>query len=137
MVDTVSDMLCQLKNAQAVKKPVVFLPFSKFKFEILKVMQKHGFLEKVEKVKRKTKKGKEKPKPFLKVTLKYDEAGQGVISGIKRISKPSQRIYKGYKQLKPVKSGQGIAIISTSKGVMSDKEAKRLKIGGEVICHVW
>jgi len=137
MVDVISDMLVQIKNAQAVKKPEVFIPFSKFKFEILKILAKEGFVEKVEKVKRKIRKGKSKPKPFLKVVLKYDENGEGAISGIKRISKPGQRIYKSYRELKPVKSGYGIAILTTSKGVMTDKMARKLKVGGEVICEIW
>ncbi len=137
MVDVISDMLVQIKNAQAVKKPEVFVPFSKFKFELAKILEKEGFVERVEKVKRKIRKGKTKPKPFLKIILKYDKDGRGAISGIKRISKPGQRIYKSYKELKPVKSGYGIAILTTSKGVMTDKKARKLKVGGEVICEVW
>ncbi|MBC7074303.1 30S ribosomal protein S8 [Candidatus Parcubacteria bacterium] len=136
MVDVVSDMLVQIKNAQMVKKPEVLVPFSKFKFEIAKVLQKEGFVLNIEKVKRKIKKGKMKAKPFIKITLKYED-GTGAISGIKRISKPGQRIYKGYKDLKPTVKGKGVLIVSTSKGVMSHKEAKKLKVGGEVICEVW
>jgi small subunit ribosomal protein S8 len=137
MVDVISDMLVAIKNAQAVKKSEVFIPFSKFKFEIAKILEKEGFIERVEKVKRKIKKGKTKPKPFLKIILKYDEEGNGAISGIKRISKPGQRIYKSYRELKPVKSGYGIAILTTSKGVMTDKKARKLKVGGEVVCEIW
>lgn len=135
--DPIADMLTIIRNGQLVKKEKVLIPFSKFKFEILKILQKEGFLEKVEKVKRKIKKGKSKSKPFLEVTLKYDSEGKGAISEIKRISKPGQRIYLPYKRIKKVKDGFGIAIISTSKGLMSDKEARKKKVGGEVICEVW
>ena len=130
-------MLTIIRNALAVKKEVVFVPFSKIKFEICKILQREGFIEKVEKVKRKIKKGKSKPKPFLEIHLKYDEEKKPAISGIERISKPGQRIYLGYRKIKPVKQGYGIAIISTSQGLMTDKEARKKKVGGEVICEVW
>jgi len=136
MVDTVSDMLVAIKNAQAVKKPEVFIPFSKFKFEIAKILEKEGFIERVEKTKRKVKKGRSKPKPFLKIILKYED-GLGKISEIKRVSKPGQRVYKGWRELKPVKSGLGIAILSTPRGIITNKKAKKLKVGGEVICELW
>lgn len=137
MVDVISDMLVQIKNAQMVKKPEVFVPFSKLKFEIAKVLKKEGFVEEVEKVKRKVEKGKKKPKPFIKIKLKYDEDGIGAITGIKKISKPGQRIYMGYKDLRPKVVGKGVLILSTSKGILSHKEAKKLKVGGEVLCEVW
>jgi small subunit ribosomal protein S8 len=136
-MDPISDMLTTIKNAQAVKKDTVDVPFSKMKFEIAKILEKEGFIEKVEKIKKKIQKGRKKPKPFLRIKLKYDENKVGAISDIKRISKPGQRIYLPYKKIKKVKGGYGIAIISTSKGIMSDKEARRKKVGGEVICEVW
>lgn len=136
MVDTISDMFAMIKNAQAVKKNEVFVPFSRFKFEIAKALYREGFIEKFEKVKRKIKKGKSSPKPFLKLILKYQD-GMGMISGIKRISKPSQRIYSGYLKLNRFKKMGGILILSTPKGVLTDKEARKLKVGGEVICNIW
>jgi small subunit ribosomal protein S8 len=135
-MDPISDMLTAIKNAIAVKKETVDIPFSKIKFEIAKILEKEGFIERVEKKKKKTKKGRMKPKPFLEIHLKYEEK-RGAISGIKIISKPGQRIYSPYKKIKKAKGGYGIAIISTSKGLMTDKEARKQKVGGEVICEVW
>ena len=136
-VDPISDMFVAIKNAQAVKKETVDIPFSKMKFEIAKILEREGFVEKVEKIRKKIQKGRKKPKPFLRIKLKYDENKVGAISDIKRISKPGQRIYLPYKKIKRIKGGYGIAIISTSKGIMTDKEARRQKVGGEVICEVW
>jgi small subunit ribosomal protein S8 len=136
-LDPISDMFAAIKNAQAVKKETVNVPFSKMKFEIVKILQREGFIESFEKVKLKIQKGNKKPKPFLKIKLKYDERKVGAISDIKIISKPGQRIYLPYKKIKKVKGGYGIAIISTSKGIMTDKEARKQKVGGEVICEIW
>jgi small subunit ribosomal protein S8 len=135
-MDPISDMLTAIKNAQAVEKETVDVPFSKIKFEIAKILEKQGFIEKVEKKKKKIKKGRTKPKPFLEIHLKYENKIPA-ISGLKIISKPGQRIYLPYKRIKKVKGGYGIAIISTSKGLMTDKEARKQKVGGEVICEVW
>ena len=128
-MDTVADTLNQIKNAQAVGHPTVEFPFSNFKYEIAKILVKQGFLEKVEKKGRKAKKS-------IEVTLKYEDKTP-TISGLKRISKPGQRIYLDFHKVKKVKGGYGMVIISTSKGLMTDKEAKKQKLGGEVICEVW
>lgn len=136
-MDPIADMLTSIKNALAVKKEMVDIPFSKMKFEIAKILEKEGFIEKVEKKKKKIKKGKMRPKPFLEIYLKYDENRNPSIFGLKRVSKPGQRIYLPYKKIKKVKGGYGIAILSTSKGLMTDKEARKNKIGGEIICEVW
>lgn len=136
----VADMLTQIRNAQAVLHPTVDLPFSNLKYEIAKILEKEGFVEKVERRGRKAKKK-------IEITLKYEsfreEISAGdknkipVISGLKIISKPGQRIYKGYHEIRRVKGGYGMGIISTSKGLMTDKEARRQKLGGEVICEIW
>ena len=139
MVDPITDMLNRIRNAQAVLKETVEVPFSNLKYEIAKILEKNGFIEKVEKKGKKTKK-------IIEITLKYLPAealakeGDNkipAISGLKRISKPGQTIYLGHRQIKRVKGGYGIAIISTSKGLMTDKEARKQKIGGEVICEIW
>jgi len=122
-------MLTSIRNALPVKHSTVSVPFSDFKYEIAKILEKNGFIAKVEK------KGK-KIKKLLEITLKYDK-GASVISDLKRISKSGRKIYKKAKEMKPVKGGYGIAIISTSKGLMTDKEARKKKTGGEVICEVW
>ena len=129
MTDPICDMLNRIRNAQAVLKDTVNIPFSDLKYEIAKILEKQGFVAEVEK------KGK-KMRRTIEVTLKYD-ANQSVISGLKRISKPGQRIYKKAKEIKPVKGGYGVAVISTPKGLMTDKEARRKKLGGEIICEIW
>lgn len=128
-MDQLSEMLTAIRNAQAVLKPTVVVPFSDFKYEIVKIMEREGFLEKSEK------KGK-KNKKTLEVALKYKDKAP-VISGLKRVSKPGQRIYINYGKIRPVKNGFGIAIISTSKGLKTNKEAKSQKVGGELICEIW
>jgi small subunit ribosomal protein S8 len=130
MSDQIADMLTIIRNALAVKKPFAVVPFSKLKMELAKILLKNGFVEKVDTEGRKVKKE-------IKIYLKYNEDKTPAISGLKRISKPGQRIYKKYKELKPVKFGYGIAVISTSKGLLTDKEARKQKLGGEVICEVW
>ncbi|MFH1401694.1 MAG: 30S ribosomal protein S8 [Parcubacteria group bacterium] len=128
-MDQLSEMLTAIRNAQAVLKPTVVVPFSDFKQEIVKIMEKEGFLEKFEK------KGK-KNKKTLEISLKYKDKVPA-ISGLKRVSRPGQRIYINYGRIRPIKNGYGIAIISTSKGLRTNKEAKFQKVGGELICEIW
>jgi small subunit ribosomal protein S8 len=127
-MDPIADMLTSIQNAQRAKKESLRVSFSKLKFEIAKILEREGFVDKVEE--------RGRYKKSILIHLKYDE-GRPAISGVKRISKPGQRIYKGYSEIKRAKGGYGIAIISTSKGLMTDKEAKKQKVGGEVICEVW
>ena len=129
MTDPITDMLNQIRNAQAVGKTEVLVPLSNIKNEIANILAKEGFLGEV----KKAAKGKMK---VLKIGLKYDN-GLPQISGLKRVSKPGQRIYEGMSEMKKVHGGYGIAIVSTSKGLMTDKEAKKQKLGGEIICQVW
>ncbi|KPJ57307.1 30S ribosomal protein S8 [Parcubacteria bacterium DG_74_2] len=129
MTDPITDMLNRIKNAFLVKKEKVLIPFSNLKFEMAKILEEKKFIEKV------TKKGK-KVKKTIEITLKYIE-GISAMSGFKRISKPGQRIYLPAKKIKKVKGGYGIAIISTPKGLMADKEARKQRIGGEIICEIW
>jgi small subunit ribosomal protein S8 len=128
-MDPIADMLTIIRNALAVSKESVELPFSKLKFEVVKVLEKEGFVEKIEK------KGRGVNK-VIEIKLKYEDK-KPTISNLKRVSKQGQRIYLGVKDLKPVRSGFGILIISTSKGLMTAKEAKKKKLGGEVLCEVW
>ncbi len=128
-MDPISDMLNRIRNAQAVLKEQVDMPFSNLKYEIARVLEEKGFIEKAEK------KGK-RTKRTIEITLRYDDKIP-VISGLKMVSKPGQRIYKSFREVKPVRSGYGIAIISTPKGLMTDKEVKKQRLGGEVICEIW
>jgi small subunit ribosomal protein S8 len=129
MLDPITDMLNRIRNAQAVLKPTVSLPFSDFKYKIAKILEKEGYIEKVEE------KGK-KIKRTLEINLKYN-GKTPVISAIKKVSKPGQRIYTQAKDIKAVKTGYGIAVISTSRGLMTNKEAKKRKLGGEIIFEIW
>jgi len=129
MTDPITDILNRIRNAQAVLQPTVDVPFSQIKFEICQILAKEGLVESFEKKGRKNKK-------FIRITSKYN-GKIPAISGLKRISKPGQRIYLPYKKIKKVKSGYGISIISTSQGLMTDKEARKQKLGGEVICEIW
>lgn len=129
MSDSIADMLNRIKTSQAVLKPTVTLPFSNLKYELGKILEKQGFIEKIEKKGRKNKR-------VIFITLKYNN-GQPAIQGLKRVSKSGQRIYLPVKNIKSVRGGYGLAIISTPKGLMTDKEARKQRVGGEVMCEVW
>ena len=123
-------MIIKLKNAQAVKKESVKIPSSNLSEAILAALAKNGFVESFEK------KGKG-VKKYLDVKLKYGEDGLGKIGSVKLVSKPSRRIYAGYRELRPVKSGIGLLVVSTPRGIMSGKEARKMKLGGEVLFEIW
>ncbi|HPD19662.1 MAG TPA: 30S ribosomal protein S8 [Candidatus Pacearchaeota archaeon] len=130
-MDPVADMFSLINNAIAVsKQQVVIFPYSDFKFSILELFKKQGLVEGVEK------KGRLSNKRII-LTLKYDEKGRPVFSKIKIVSKQGQRIYKQAKNIKRVKSGHGLAVISSSQGLMTDAEARKKKVGGELICEIW
>jgi small subunit ribosomal protein S8 len=125
----IADMLNRIRNAQAVQKETVEVPFSNMNLEIAKILEKNDFVGKAEKKGKKTKK-------IIEIALKYDGKDPAV-SGLKVISKPGQRIYVQSKNIKNVRGGYGISIVSTSKGLMTNKEARKQKVGGELICEVW
>jgi small subunit ribosomal protein S8 len=128
-MDSISDMLTRIRNAQAVGRQTVDIPFSKFKFNLAKILEREGFVQEVSTQGRKVKK-------VISIKLKYQNKIPA-ISGLKRISRPGQMIYIGKDDIRPVKQGYGVAIISTSQGLMTDKEAKKKGLGGEVICEIW
>jgi small subunit ribosomal protein S8 len=129
MTDPIADMLNRIKNAQVVGHLTVEMPFSNLKYEIAKILEEKGFVEKVEKKGRKARK-------TMEIVLKYHDKTPAIL-GIRRISKPGQRIYLTSSQIKKVRDGYGMAILSTSKGLMADREAKKQKMGGEVLCEIW
>jgi small subunit ribosomal protein S8 len=128
--DPVADFITRLKNAGAVKHESVSVPFSAFKLAIAEKLQDAGYVASIEK------KGK-KIRKTLDVVLKYDAAGDPVIHGVKRISKPGRRLYQGAHQIRPVRYGTGALLLSTPKGIMTDKEARKEKIGGEALFEIW
>lgn len=129
MVDPISDMLNRIRNAQMAGKTEVAIPFSNLKFNIAQILEKNKFIDKIEKKGRKVNK-------FIDIVLKYDNKVPA-ISGLKIVSKPGQRIYLSSREIRRVRGGYGISIVSTSKGLMTGKEAKKHKLGGEIICEVW
>lgn len=128
-MDPIADMLTLIRNGLAVKKDSISVPYSDVKFEIAKILKKEKFIEEVEKKGRKIKK-------TIEIKLKYDDS-EPAISGLRKISKPGQRIYRAARQIRKVKGGHGISIISTSKGLMTGKQARKSSIGGELLCEIW
>ncbi len=128
MQDTLADMFTRIRNAQMATKEAVTMPSSKLKIEVARVLKEEGYIGDFEVA--------EGAKPQLSVTLKYFE-GKPVIEHIQRVSKPSLRIYKGKGELPKVADGLGVAIVSTSNGVMTDRAARSAGVGGEVICTVF
>jgi len=129
MTDPISDMLNRIRNAQAVSHEAVEIPFSKIKEEMAKILEEQKIIKKIEIKKKKNNK-------IIKLFLNYNNK-IGIITGLKRISKPGQRIYSNFKDLGKIKKRTGILIISSSKGLITDKEARQKKLGGEVLCEIW
>jgi small subunit ribosomal protein S8 len=129
MTDPIADMLTRIRNATIVRDKVVEIPVSKIKLEIVKILKEEGYIQDFEAV-TDAKQGK------VKVYLKYN-GKEKVISGLKRISKPGLKVYARKDEIPRVLGGLGIAVMSTSKGVMTDRKARTEGIGGEVICYVW
>jgi small subunit ribosomal protein S8 len=130
MTDPIADFLTRIRNALKVKKKKVEAPYSKMKLAISKILKEKELIQDF-------KIREENGKKFIVLTLKYDENGEPLIENLLRVSKPGRRVYMGYRDFKPVKSGFGFRIVSTSRGVMTDIEAKRRKLGGEVICEIY
>jgi small subunit ribosomal protein S8 len=133
MTDPIADMLTRIRNAVMAGHSYTVIPGSKMKVSIIRILKDEGFIENYGVT-------KERPQPMIRIWLKYTgdrKDRRSVITGLKRISKPGRRVYVGKKEIPWVLSGIGIAILSTSKGVMIGQNARRLGIGGEVLCYVW
>ncbi len=128
--DPIADMLTRIRNANSAKHKTVDVPASKMKTAIAEILFKEGYIKSFELISNEN-------QGIIRITLKYDEKGTRVIDGIKRISKPGLRVYAGKEELPKVLNGLGIAIISTSKGLKTDKEARETGIGGEVLAYIW
>lgn len=148
MTDPIADMLTRIRNANEIERPLVEMAATKLKVALADVLLKEGFIlgyqtgKYAENAETKQKEFQVsddlgKPHVVLQVYLKYGPDGEKVIRHVERYSKPGRRVYQGYKDVKKVLDGLGIAILSTSKGVMSDREAKKEKVGGEILCTVW
>lgn len=130
MTDPIADMLTRIRNAVRVERPFVEMPLSKVKRGVAETLKREGFIWEWKEV-------DSQPCKELRLELKYGPNGEQLIRHIRRLSKPGRRLYSRAKDLKPVLNGMGITIISTSQGVMSDREARQKKLGGELICEVW
>ena len=130
ITDTIADMLTRIRNANSAKHDTVDIPASKMKIAIAKILLDEGYIKGYTVV-------EDGKQGVIRITLKYAPSGERVISGLKRVSKPGLRYYKGADEMPRVLKGLGIAIVSTSKGVMTDKEARKQNVGGEVLAFVW
>jgi len=130
MSDPLADMLTRIRNAGMVKFESLEMPLSNLKADVAKILKSEGYINDFQVV-------KDEKQGTLKIELKYDQHNQAAISGLKRVSKPGRRVYVKHDEIPTVMSGLGVAIVSTSKGVMSDREARATKVGGELLCEVW
>lgn len=130
MTDPIADMLSRIRNANSARHKSVDIPCSNIKKEIAQILLDEGYIKGFDVV-------EDDKQGMIKVDLKYSEDGEKVISGLKRISKPGLRVYVKCEDVPKVLGGLGIAIISTSKGIITDKKARQEKVGGEVICYIW
>ncbi|MEG0250811.1 MAG: 30S ribosomal protein S8 [Peptostreptococcus sp.] len=130
MTDPIADMLTRIRNANSVKHDTVDVPASSIKKELARILLEEGFVRGYDVI-------EDGKQGIIRIQLKYGQEGERVISGLKRISKPGMRIYANSEELPKVLNGLGIAVISTSHGILTDKQARQKNVGGEVICYVW
>ena len=130
MSDPLADMLTRIRNASMVKFDTVDMPSSNLKVGVAALLKQEGYITDYAE-------HTDGPHPQLRINLKYDERHQAVITGLKRVSKPGRREYVKHDRIKRVMSGLGVALISTSKGILTDKQAREQRVGGEVLCHIW
>ena len=137
MTDPISDMLTRLRNAVTGKHTRVDVPASKLKVEIARILQDEGYIQGFTLVEEPSQKPGRQSRQMIRVFLKYGPRGERVISGIERVSRPGRRVYFGRHDVPPVLAGLGTSILTTSRGVMTGKDAVRQGVGGEVLCNVW
>lgn len=130
MTDPIADMLTRIRNANTVKHETVDVPASNMKKELARILLEEGFIRGYDVI-------EDGKQGIIRIQLKYGQTGERVISGLKRISKPGMRVYADKHEVPRVLNGLGISIISTSKGILTDKQARKENVGGEVICYVW
>jgi small subunit ribosomal protein S8 len=130
VTDPIADMLTRVRNAVAARHRYVLVPASKLKVAIARIMKEEGFIGGFEL-------SRDRPQPAIRIWLKYTEDRQPVLSGLQRVSKPGRRVYAGRRDIPWVQSGMGVAVLSTPRGVMTGRKARKLGVGGEVLCHIW
>jgi small subunit ribosomal protein S8 len=130
MTDPIADMLTRIRNAGGARFDKVDIPASRMKINLARILKEEGFIKNYKLI-------KDNRQGLLRVYLKYGEHQQPLILGLRRVSKPGCRVYAGHAELPKVQGGLGIAVISTSQGVVTDRQARKLQVGGEVLCEVW
>ncbi|UCF87003.1 MAG: 30S ribosomal protein S8 [Nitrospiraceae bacterium] len=130
LTDPIADLLTRIRNANMIRAEKVDIPASKLKIEIINILKEKGFIKGYKVL-------KDRKQGVLRVSLKYAGDGERIISGLKKISKPSRRVYVGKDKIPTVMGGYGLAILSTSRGIFTDEVCKRDGIGGEVLCYIW
>lgn len=130
MTDPIADLLTRIRNANVVRHQVVEIPSSNIKKAIANIMVEEGYIKEIEEY-------TDGSVPMLRLSMKYGQNKERVITGLRRISKPGLRVYCKKEEIPKVLNGLGVAVISTSKGIVTDKEARKLGLGGEVICYIW
>lgn len=130
MTDPIADMLTRIRNSVLIKAEKVDIPASRLKVEIAKIMKEEGFIKSYKII-------KDKKQGILRVTLKYTQDNRPIVEGLKRISKPGRRVYVGKDEVPSVVGGMGVAVLTTPKGILTDKVCRREGVGGEVLCYIW
>lgn len=132
MTDPVSDMLTRIRNAQLVRHDRTDIPASKLKVEVARILRDEGYIRAYKVIE-----DEGDPQRKIRIYLKYSDAGEPVIHGLRRVSSPGRRVYRGADQLPRVRNGLGVAIVSTNRGILTDAQARQERTGGEVLCEVW
>ena len=132
MTDPIADMITRIRNAVSASHPRVDVPASRFKTEIARILEQEGYINGYKKVEQKA-----KPEPLIRIFLKYGPGGEKVITGLERVSRPGRRVYLGRNDVPTVLGGLGTSILTTSRGVMTGREAAKAGVGGEVLCNIW
>jgi small subunit ribosomal protein S8 len=130
MTDPIADMLTRIRNAGGARFDKVDIPASRMKISLAKILKEEGFIKNYKVI-------KDSRQGILRVYLKYNDKQQPLIQGLRRVSKPGRRVYAGQAELPRVQGGLGVAVISTSQGVVTDRQARKLAVGGEVLCEIW
>jgi small subunit ribosomal protein S8 len=129
-MDPVSDLLMRIRNAHMAKHDRVDVPSSKLKAEICRILKEAGYIRNYRQM-------EQQPVPVLRVFLEYDDSGEPAITHLRRISKPGRRVYRGADDIRPVLNGRGLGVISTNVGLLTDRQARERRVGGEVLCEIW
>lgn len=132
VTDPIADMLTRIRNGIRVHRRFVLIPASKMKLALARILKEEGFIENYEVLS-----DTDRPYQLIRVWLKYTEDRRPAITGLQRVSRPGRRVYIGRQSLPRVLSGMGVAVISTPKGLMTDRQARRMRLGGEVVCCIW